>query len=56
MLWWMLTLQTVSYSLMAMRPRKSGVRMKKENSQPKSNWLGQCEIPSFVAGDSLIFF
>ncbi|KAL0397069.1 UNVERIFIED_CONTAM: Coatomer subunit beta'-2 [Sesamum calycinum] len=27
------------------------VRIMKENRQPKSNWLGRCEIPSFVAGD-----
>ncbi|KAL1564181.1 hypothetical protein AAHA92_06557 [Salvia divinorum] len=39
----------VLYLLTAVRLRKSGVRIMKENRQPKSNWLGRCDIPSFVA-------
>lgn len=47
----MQTLQIVLYLLTAMRLRKSGVRILKENRQPKSSWLCRCEIPSFVTGD-----
>lgn len=53
LLWWMLTLQMVLYSSMELRLRKS---IMKENHQTKSNWFDQCEIPSFVSGDYLIFF
>lgn len=44
LMWLMQTLQMVQCLLTIMGVTKSGVRIMKENRQPKSNWLGRCEI------------